>query len=102
MKYAVLIERGPTSFGATVPDLPGCVAVGATREAVAALIEEVKNTSPCSVLAACRSLLLRRMCFKSTSADLEGSGSRLGCRCSLEDVRLGPRRGHAAEAAVCD
>ena len=40
MKYAVIIERGPTSFGATVPDLPGCVAVGATREEVARLIEE--------------------------------------------------------------
>jgi len=40
MKYAVVIERGPSSFGATVPDLPGCVAVGATRDEVAALIEE--------------------------------------------------------------
>ena len=40
MKYAVLIERGPTSFGATVPDLPGCFAVGATRGEVERLIEE--------------------------------------------------------------
>lgn len=40
MKYAVIIEHGPSSFGATVPDLPGCVAVGATREEVAVLIEE--------------------------------------------------------------
>jgi predicted RNase H-like HicB family nuclease len=40
MKYAVVVERGPSSFGATVPDLPGCVAVGATREEVACLIEE--------------------------------------------------------------
>ena len=40
MKYAVIIEHGPTSFGATVPDLPGCVAVGASREEVAGLIEE--------------------------------------------------------------
>jgi predicted RNase H-like HicB family nuclease len=40
MKYAVVVERGPSSYGATVPDLPGCVAVGATREEVAALIEE--------------------------------------------------------------
>lgn len=39
MKYAVVVERGPSSYGATVPDLPGCVAVGATREEVAALIE---------------------------------------------------------------
>jgi len=24
MKYMVVIEQGPTSFGAYVPDLPGC------------------------------------------------------------------------------
>jgi predicted RNase H-like HicB family nuclease len=40
MKYAVIIERGPTSFGASVPDLPGCVAVGATRAEVERLIQE--------------------------------------------------------------
>jgi predicted RNase H-like HicB family nuclease len=40
MKYAVVIERGPTSYGASVPDLPGCIAVGATREAVERLIQE--------------------------------------------------------------
>jgi len=27
-KYAVVIEKGETSYGAYVPDLPGCVAVG--------------------------------------------------------------------------
>ncbi|NQV69842.1 MAG: type II toxin-antitoxin system HicB family antitoxin [Pseudohongiella sp.] len=40
MKYAVVIEQGPTSFGAYVPDLPGCVAVGDTREEVIKLIQE--------------------------------------------------------------
>lgn len=40
MTYAVLIEKGPTSFGATVPDLPGCVAVAETREEVERLIQE--------------------------------------------------------------
>jgi predicted RNase H-like HicB family nuclease len=40
MKYAVVIERGPTSYGATVPDLPGCVAVAETRDDVERLIEE--------------------------------------------------------------
>ena len=40
MKYAVVIERGPTSFGASVPDLPGCVAVAATRTEVERLIQE--------------------------------------------------------------
>ncbi len=40
MKYAVVIEQGPTSFGAHVPDLPGCVAVAETREEVLRLIQE--------------------------------------------------------------
>ena len=40
MKYAVVIERGESSFGAYVPDLPGCVAVGETREEAMALIRE--------------------------------------------------------------
>ena len=43
MKYAVVFEQGPTSVGATVPDLPGCFAVGASmneaRELVAEAIE---------------------------------------------------------------
>ena len=40
MKYAVVFEKGPTSFGAYVPDLPGCVAVGETLEEVEQLIQE--------------------------------------------------------------
>ena len=28
MRYAVIFEKSATSFGAYVPDLPGCVAVG--------------------------------------------------------------------------
>ena len=40
MKYAVVIETGPTSYGATVPDLPGCVAVAETLEEVETLIRE--------------------------------------------------------------
>jgi predicted RNase H-like HicB family nuclease len=39
-KYLVLIEKGPTSYGAHVPDLPGCVAVGKTVEEVERLIRE--------------------------------------------------------------
>lgn len=30
-RYMVVVERGETSCGAHVPDLPGCVAVGETR-----------------------------------------------------------------------
>ncbi len=40
MKYTVIIEKGTTSFGAYVPDLPGCVAVGETEEEVKILIKE--------------------------------------------------------------
>jgi predicted RNase H-like HicB family nuclease len=40
MRYAVVIERGDTSFGAYVPSLPGCVAVGDTREEVIEFIRE--------------------------------------------------------------
>jgi predicted RNase H-like HicB family nuclease len=40
MKYAVVVEEGETSFGAHVPDLPGCVAVAETRDEVLKLIQE--------------------------------------------------------------
>jgi predicted RNase H-like HicB family nuclease len=31
MRYAVVIEKTATGYSAYVPDLPGCVSVGATR-----------------------------------------------------------------------
>jgi len=40
MKYLVVIEQGPSSFGAYVPDLPGCVAVGESQAEVIELIHE--------------------------------------------------------------
>jgi len=40
MEYVVIVEQGTTSFGAYVPDLPGCVAVGETREEAMGLIRE--------------------------------------------------------------
>ena len=40
MQYLVVIERGPTSYGAYVPDLPGCVAVGESLVEVTTLIRE--------------------------------------------------------------
>lgn len=40
MRYAVVYEQGDSSWGAYVPDLPGCAAVGATREEVEGLIAE--------------------------------------------------------------
>jgi len=40
MKYLVVIEEGQDGFGAYVPDLPGCVSVGASPEEALALMEE--------------------------------------------------------------
>lgn len=40
MEYLVILEQGETSFGAYVPDLPGCVAVGATKEEALELIRD--------------------------------------------------------------
>jgi predicted RNase H-like HicB family nuclease len=40
MRYAIVIERGETSYGAYVPDLPGCVAVGESHEEALKLIRE--------------------------------------------------------------
>ena len=34
MQYLVIVEQGPASFGAYVPDLPGCITTGATYEEV--------------------------------------------------------------------
>ena len=39
-EYAVIIERGPTSWGAHVPDLPVCVAIADSREEVEASIKK--------------------------------------------------------------
>lgn len=33
-KFLIVIEKSKDGFGAYAPDLPGCVAVGATREEV--------------------------------------------------------------------
>lgn len=40
MRYLVVIEKGPTSYGAHVPDLPGCVAIGETEQEAMQLIRE--------------------------------------------------------------
>ncbi len=40
MQYAIIIEKSVTGFGAFVPDLPGCVAVGETEDEVRQLIRE--------------------------------------------------------------
>lgn len=45
MRYAVVIEKGPTSYGAHVPepDLPGCAAIGGTEAEVRRLIREATD-----------------------------------------------------------
>ncbi len=40
MDYTIVIEKGPTSYGAHVLELPGCVAAAETREEVSTLIRE--------------------------------------------------------------
>jgi len=40
MKYAVVIEQADSNYSAYVPDLPGCVVAGETREEVVRLIQE--------------------------------------------------------------
>ena len=40
MRYAVVIEKAEGNYSAYVPDLPGCVATGATVEEVESQIRE--------------------------------------------------------------
>ncbi len=40
MKYAVVIEKAENNYSAYVPDLPGCIATGATIEEVEQQIRE--------------------------------------------------------------
>jgi len=40
MRYMVIIEQGPSSFGAYVPDFPGCIAAAETKQEVLKLIQK--------------------------------------------------------------
>lgn len=40
MKYLVIIEKSESGFSAYSPDLPGCVAAGATQDEVVSLMRE--------------------------------------------------------------
>ena len=40
MQYTVVIEKGESSYSAFVPDLPGCVAAGESKEETLSLIKE--------------------------------------------------------------
>ena len=39
-RYAIVIEKAPSNYSAYVPDLPGCVATGATVEETESLLLE--------------------------------------------------------------
>ena len=40
MRFTVINEKGPSSWGAYVPDLPGVISVGDSRDEVERLIQE--------------------------------------------------------------
>lgn len=40
MEYLVVVEKGPSSYGAYVPDLPGCIAAAESKDEVLTLIKE--------------------------------------------------------------
>ncbi len=40
MKYTIVIEKTPNNYAAYAPDLPGCIATGATRDEV---IEQMRE-----------------------------------------------------------
>ena len=40
MTYTVIVEKGPTSWGACVPDLAGVITVGDSRDEAEQLIQE--------------------------------------------------------------
>lgn len=40
MRYAIVIEKAEGNYAAYVPDLPGCIATGATVEAAESQIRE--------------------------------------------------------------
>lgn len=40
MRYTVILEKGDGGWGAHVPDLPGCIAAGESREETLDLIRE--------------------------------------------------------------
>ncbi len=51
-EYAVIYEQGPSNWGASVPDLPGCVSIGDTleqvqenvKEAISVYLEELRES----------------------------------------------------------
>jgi HicB_like antitoxin of bacterial toxin-antitoxin system len=89
MRYAIVIEKAESNYSAYVPDLPGCVATGASLEE--ARPRSARPSSSISKACAktvcrCRLLSLRRS-YGMTSA---WSGLPQGCRVQFPH-RLVPR-----------
>lgn len=40
VEYAIVVEKSPRNYSAYVPDLPGCIAAGATKAQVVRMIRE--------------------------------------------------------------
>ena len=66
MKYMVVVEKGESSYGVHVPDLPGCIAAAATLDETRRLIREARRRHralrPCAAaprMAGIRTLDLR-------------------------------------------
>ena len=51
MRYAIVIEKVQDNYSAYVPDLPGCIATGASIEEVEVHIREA--IEPCRVRRSC-------------------------------------------------
>jgi predicted RNase H-like HicB family nuclease len=49
MQYMVVVEKGAISSGAYVPDLPGCVATGESRDEMLNLIRERIGTTQSAI-----------------------------------------------------
>lgn len=43
MKYLIIVEETGTGYSAYSPDLPGCVATGATRQDIQVAMQEAIN-----------------------------------------------------------
>ena len=94
MRYLVIVEKGPSSYGAHVPGLPGCVAAGETKEEVLSLIREAIEFHLEDLKQKGKPIPVSYF-YERTG----GSGSRLTCCCTRRapaapagerDVRLHP------------
>ncbi len=82
MRCAIVVEKGPTSYGGYVPDLPGCVATGESRDEV--LREAIPTTMDHNLLA---------IGFKSPfTADDESRAQKSRLARPVQNRRPGPSR----------